>query len=167
MNKQPNIKISLSLSDKVIEVITWVTIIFIWVIILLKYSHLNEIIPTHYNEKGEADRFGSKAVILLLPIIATVLFAGLTLLNKYPHIFNYPTQITEENAKYQYQIATRLVRYLKFIIVILFTYITLHVIQYSNGDTEGLGIWFLPLCLGLIFLPLFYYIALSKKNKNR
>ena len=62
------------------------------------YFELPEIIPTHYNEAGEADSYGDKLNILALPIISTLLFIGLTILNKRPHLFNYPSEITKENA---------------------------------------------------------------------
>lgn len=166
MNKRPIIKIPITLGDKFLEVSAWALIIFTWGSILLKYGDISDTIPIHYNAKGEADSFGSKATLLLLPIISTLLFVGLTFLNKYPHVFNYLSQITAQNAAYQYQMATRLVRYIKLIIVLVFSFITLHVIQYANGEPKGLGNWFLPLCLGLIFVPLFYFIAKSKKKPN-
>ena len=56
----------------------------------------------------------------MLPIISTLLFIGLTTLNKYPYMFNYPSQITKENSVHQYTNATRMMRVLKLVIVLLF-----------------------------------------------
>jgi hypothetical protein len=102
---------------------------------------------------------------LTLPLVATVLFIGLTILNKFPHIFNYPTEITEDNALRQYTNATRLIRYLKVIIVVIFGLIAFETIRHANGQTEGLGIWFLPMTMGLIFIPLIYFLIKSTKTK--
>jgi hypothetical protein len=112
---------------------------------------------------GQADGFGGKGNILTLPFIATTLFAGLTILNKFPHVFNYPINITADNALKQYTNAVRLIRYLKFIIVIIFGLIALQTIRNANGQTSGLGVWFLPLILGLIFIPLIYFVIKSFK----
>ncbi|MFM7765447.1 MAG: DUF1648 domain-containing protein, partial [Sphingomonadales bacterium] len=128
--------------------------------------NLPDTIPTHYNGAGQADGFGGKGYILTLPLIATVLFIGLTILNKFPHIFNYPTNITQDNALRQYTNATRLIRYLKFIIAVIFGLIAFKTIQNANGQADGLGIWFLPLTLGLIFIPLTYYIIKTLKTKQ-
>jgi hypothetical protein len=37
-------------------------------------------------------------IVLALPIVATVLFLGLSILNQYPHVFNYPTEMEEGDA---------------------------------------------------------------------
>jgi len=101
-----------------------------------------------------------------LPLIATVLFVGLTFLNKFPHIFNYPTNITPHNALRQYTNATRMIRYLKLVIVVIFGLIAFKTIQNGNGEANGLGIWVLPLTLGLIFIPLIYFVIKSFKTKQ-
>lgn len=90
----------------------------------------------------------------------------MTILNKFPQVFNYPTKITEDNAFNQYTNATRLIRYLKLIVVLVLGLITFRTIQNANGDSEGLGIWFLPLIIGLIFIPLTYFIFKSLKVKD-
>jgi hypothetical protein len=59
------------------------------------YLELPEIIPIHYNEVEAAVSFGNKSNILALPITSTLLFIGLTILNKRPNVFNYPSEITK------------------------------------------------------------------------
>ena len=89
------------------------------------------------------------------------MFFGLTILNMFPVIFNYPVKITQENALKQYTNATRLIRYLKLVIVLIFGIIAFNMIQNAQGHEEGMGIWVLPLMPGLIFIPLIIYIGLS------
>lgn len=164
MEERPIIKLELTTADKTFEIIGWLLIISLWGLIITKYAHLPETIPTHYNGAGQADGFGGKTTILTLPLIATILFVGMTILNKFPHIFNYPSNITQDNALRQYTNATRMIRYLKLIIVIIFGLIAFKTIQNSNGQANGLGIWFLPMTLGLIFIPLIYFVAKSLKR---
>ena len=165
MNKRIKVKLELSVCDKAFEIAGWVSVFGIWSLVIANYNSLPDIIPIHYNAAGMADGFGRKAAILILPLISTILFVGLTILNKFPHVFNYPTVITEENALRQYTNATRLIRYLKFIIVAIFGFISFKTIQNANGEAEGLGSWFLPLTLGLIFIPLAFFIIKSLKAK--
>jgi len=170
MKERPRIKIELTITDRIFEILAWISILTIWVLTIINYIHLPDTIPVHYNSAGQADGFGGKANILTLPLIATILFVGLTVLNKFPHIFNYPTNITHDKAFGQYTNATRLIRYLKFIIVVIFGIITFSTIENANGKAEGPGIWFLPLTLGLIFIPLIYFIVKSltqPKNDDR
>jgi uncharacterized membrane protein len=163
MNERPKIKLELSTIDKTLEILGWTSILAIWVLTITNYSSLPDTIPIHWNGAGKADGFGGKAYILPLPIISTILFVGMTILNKYPHVFNYPTNITEENALSQYTNATRLIRYLKFIVVVIFGLIILQTISYVNQQTSGLGVWFLPLTMGLFFITVIFFAIRSYK----
>ena len=162
---RPRIRIELTVTDKAIEIIGWFALLAIWVLVISNYSNLPDTIPTHYNGMGNADGFGNKTNILILPLIANILFVGITIINKFPYIFNYPTQITEENALRQYTNATRMLRFMKLILVILFGLITFKTIQGANGQSFGPSVWFLPLTLGLIFIPLSYFITKSFRTK--
>ena len=166
MEGRPKIELELSSTDIVLEVIGWIAVLFIWVLIISSYSHLPDTIPIHFNGSGKPDGFGGKANILALPILATVIFIGLTILNRFPFVFNYPTIITEENAFRQYTNATRLVRYLKLIVVVIFGLIVYKTIQSTQGQSDGLGVWFLPLTLGAVFIPLAYFAIKSFKIKK-
>ncbi|PVW13901.1 DUF1648 domain-containing protein [Marixanthomonas spongiae] len=166
MNGRPKIKIKPTKTDKTLEIIGLFLLVGFWCMTIINYTKLPEVIPTHYNGMGEADGFGGKVNILILPIIATILFIGLTKLNKYPHLFNFPTKITPENALEQYTNATRMMRILKLVIVVIFGLIGFQTIRFANGQINGLGKWFLPMTMGLIFIPLIYFIAKSfKRNK--
>ncbi|UGU16537.1 DUF1648 domain-containing protein [Sinomicrobium kalidii] len=167
MTNRPRIKPNLTTTDKIIEIISWIAVPCIWILTLKNYPDLPESIPIHYNSAGEANGFGGKEHILALPIIATILFIGLATLNKYPHIFNYPVLITQKNALQQYTYATRLLRILNLVIVIIFGLIVYKTIQNVNGNANGLGIWFLPTTLALIFVPIIYYLLKIRKIKNK
>lgn len=164
MHKRPKLKLELSKADKAVEMTGWLFVIAVWVLTITNYGNLPDTIPVHYNGAGVADGFGDKWMILTLPLVATILFIGLTILNGFPHIFNYPTQITADNVQSQYTHATRLIRYLKLIVVVVFGLISYQTIRHANGQTEGLGGWFLPLTMGLIFVPIIYFLIKSSKS---
>lgn len=166
MGERPKLKLELTKIDKIVEIMGWLLICANWALVINTYKSLPNIIPTHYNGAGLADGFGDKSMIFTLPLVATVLFVGLTILNRFPHIFNYPTDISTNNALKQYTNATRLIRYLKVVFVVIFGLISYQTIKHAKGQTEGLGVWFLPLTLGLIFIPIIYFlIKLSRSTK--
>lgn len=166
MDKNPKIELQLNQTDKILEIIGWIAVFGIWVLTVANYLELPEIIPTHYNEAGEADGFGNKSNILALPIISTLLFIGLKILNKRPHVFNYPSEITKENALFQYTNATRMIRFLKIIVMIIFGWIVFKTIQNVNRNEDGLGTWFLPLTMAIIFIPIIYFMMNTSKKKK-
>ena len=166
MDKRPKIELQLNQTDKTLELIGWFAVFGIWVLTVANYSELPDIIPIHYNGTGEANEFGNKSNILSLPIISTLMFIGLTVINKYPHLFNYPSEITKENALHLYTKASRMIRFLKFIIMIIFGLIVFKTIQNANGNANGLGTWFLPLTMGMIFIPIIYFLINTNKKKK-
>ncbi len=163
--ERPKITLIPSTADKLVDLLGWIMLLAIWGLTFNHYSTLPDTIPTHFNGAGEADGFGSKASIIGLPVIATLLFIGLTILNRYPHIFNYPSPVTQDNALRLYTLATRMLRFLKLVLVVVFGGIEFMTIQNATGKAAGLGVWFLPLTLVLVFLPLIYFVIKSvQKN---
>ena len=163
MNNRPKIKLQHTLFDKALEILGWILVFAIWILVITNYITLPDTIPIHYNGVGVADRFGGKENILTLPIVATVLFIGLTMLNQFPHLFNYPTPITEDNALRQYIYATRLLRYLKFIILVIFGAITWQTIS----NVHNIGIWFLPMTVALMLIPFIYFLIKSLNSTKQ
>ena len=164
--ERPKITLIPTTADRLVEVLGWLILLVLWGLTISHFSTLPDTIPTHFNAAGEADGFGSKASIIGLPVIANLLFIGLTVLNRYPHIFNYPSPVTQDNALRLYTLATRMLRYLKLVLVLVFGGIEFMTIQHATGEASGLGVWFLPLTLVLIFIPLIYFVINSLKKSH-
>jgi uncharacterized membrane protein len=140
MSDRPKLKIELTTFDKIMEILGWIFIIAIWSMTIISYNKLPDVIPTHFNLKGEVDGYGEKWMILLLASITTILFLVMSYLNKFPHRFNYLTVITKDNALRQYTIATRVIRFLKLLMVAIFLLTTYQTIKQSNKNTDDLGL---------------------------
>jgi hypothetical protein len=160
---RPVVKLKLRVFDIILEIAGWLLLLAGWLLPLWHYHRLPEQIPIHFNWAGQIDRMGEKWMIWIAPAVATILFLGLTLLNRYPQIFNYPTRITAQNAYRQYALATRLIRYLKTIVVLILGIISLQVITSAEGESFGIVHGFLPLLLLLVFIPTIYFIIKSLK----
>jgi hypothetical protein len=163
--KRPVIKLQLSISDKAIEIVGWIALLAMWIVLISNYTKMSATIPVHYNAIGQADRYGSKENILILPILGTVIFIGLTMLNRFPDIFNYPVEITIDNAQRQYLNATRMMRYLKLMIIVFFELILFIITNHSPGHTGLFGVWFIPMILGLFFMLLLIFVIKSYRAK--
>lgn len=156
--ERPKIKLTLSRSEKVVDVLCWLILLAIWAITLLSYDKLPDVIPTHFNARGEADGFGEKWVVLFEPLLATILVAVLTVLGKNPHVFNYPVAVTPDNAEKLYSQAARILRYVKLAVVVIIGIIIMQTIWYDEVQS-GFGIWFLPLALLLtMVIPIYFAI---------
>src|SRR4051794_11948499 len=166
MEARPRIELIVSKFDKTLELTSKIFLVIIWCSTLYSFLKLPMTIPTHFNAAGRPDNYGNKMTLLILPLLATIIYFGLTQLNKYPHIFNYVTKTTEHNAERQYTIATRLIRFMKLAILLIFSLIILFTYLTTIGVINGLGFWFLPLTEGLLLIPTIIAISKSLKKKN-
>ena len=166
MESRPKIKLTLSPTDKTLELTSKILLVFMWSLTLYVFIKLPTTIPIHFNASGKADNYGNKMTLLILPLIATIIYFAITQLNKKPHILNYMTIITKENAEKEYSSATRILRFLKLVTLLIFSLIVLFTFLTSSAVTNGLGFWFLPMIFGLLLIPTVIIISQSFKKKN-
>ena len=166
--ERPRIKIEKNLVDIATEIIGFLGLILLIGLPLYYFDKLPETIPSHFGTTGQPDGFIGKEIIWKLPIIGIVIYVGLFWLNKYPHIFNYPQQVSKENAERLYTILTRMIRTLNTIISCVLAYITYSTIQIALGSQNGLGVWFTLVFIILIFgtTGYFLYKSMSKKSQT-
>lgn len=163
--ERPRIKIEWDGLDVALEILTGLLVIVFWIVVILKYPDMPDSIPIHQDIGGNIDAYGGKSNIFTLPIVATVLYIGLLILNKFPHAFNYPSRVTEKNAEKMYRSATKLVRFLKLSVVILFFMLGLDTIYDSGEGVSAFGIWMLPITFLLVFMPLIVYLILHYRDR--
>jgi uncharacterized membrane protein len=163
--QQPKIKINLTFFDKTLEVCALLLLIGFWSYTLFHYTNLPDTIPTHFNGTGEVNGYGNKWTILTLPLMTTLLFMFLTIVVNFPHKFNYPFTLTNENAQKSYTLVTRMMRIMKLIIVIVFFSIEYKTIQIAIGNAEDARKWFLLTIFGLVFGWIFYFLISMSKNQ--
>jgi uncharacterized membrane protein len=134
-------------------------------LLIVEYPGLADRVAIHFDARGVPDGWGSKSTMLILPVTTIVLYTGLTVLNKFPFLFNYPFPITKENASKQYQIAKTLIIWLKACCVGMFAYInyvTIDLATSENGSLSSVFIW--AVMLGTMG-PIIIYFILAYKNK--
>lgn len=139
-------------------VVSWILLILHWGFVSVHYWELPSVIPIHFDVNGEADSYGIRAMLWLLPAINTILFTVLTVLSRYPNRLNYPVSLTPSNTPALYRLGTNILQSLQLSITILFSLITWQTARIAMGYSDGLGSWMLPLVLSLIFLPLLVFV---------
>ena len=162
----PDYKVSFHPFELVIEVLALTGIIYITYLMVLKYGMVSDKIPTNYNISGEPDGWGNKSSLLLIYSVGLILYAGLSVLSIYPHLYNYPVKITDKNIRIQYLLGRSLINTLKLSLVSIFLVLIIAGINYNQDkDNLLLGGYFIYLAMGSIFIPILIYFVLSFKNK--
>ncbi|KRE73664.1 DUF1648 domain-containing protein [Paenibacillus sp. Soil750] len=165
MEQRPVIHLARTKVEIILDVISLFVIISMIAYVAYMWQDMPERIPMHFNGKGEIDGWGNKMSLIALPLIGVIIYVGLTLLSKVPHVYNYPSQITPQNARGQYQNARLLINSLKTVIVILFGFIEWSVIQSGKEGNADLNWWVLGLILVMLFGTIIFFIIRSIKLK--
>jgi len=162
---RPRIRPELQRTDRILNILTVILLLVLWIISIYGLLTLPDVIPIHFNLKGEPDSTGQKSTILFLPILGTIIIAGLSYLNKFPHLFNYPSTLNEENASWHYLHATRLIRVMKCSIAIVFILCIFMIIHGAYHKSLPYHGWEIPIIIGIVLLPVIYYLVKAGKHK--
>lgn len=154
MENKIALKLKLKKTDYALEIIG---LVGIFSLIALPIYFFNQLppdhIPKHFNSLGQADLFGSRGLLWLLPIIGVILYTGMTLMNRYSFAFDYPPQsMTHEHAEKMYDIGKRTVRLLKVIIILSLAFLNYKLIAIGMNQTKEIGEFFMPLVLIILFV---------------
>jgi hypothetical protein len=124
---------------------------------------LSEKVPIHRGADGSPDAWGSPSTLLLLPALAVVLYVGLSVLQRFPHFYNYPTSVTRENAAALYRKGRQFVLGAKLFVVALFAFIFYGSVSPALDGGEAMGPWFLPVVLVALFALLGVFIVRMRR----
>jgi uncharacterized membrane protein len=166
MNR-PKIKIEKTVNQKLIEALTFLFILGSIILIGIYYNQLPYKIPIHFNWPSKDNNgFGTKDLLWATPVICGIIAIGIYKLNQYPWIFNFPTEIDEKNAEFNYQQATQMLRILNLLIGVLCLSLTLMSILDGLEIENDLDKYLEPLFpILLIGLPVFYIIKILASKK--
>lgn len=111
-------------------------------------------VPMHFNAAGQIDRWGSQAELLILPVIAWLMYGLLTVVEQFPSAWNTGVKVTEENRERVYALLAHMLSTLKFLMVVLFAWITVWC-----ALARPLPVWFLPVVLIALFGDMIYWLV--------
>jgi len=151
--------------DFFLEIVCLILLLAGWIFVLSIFSKLPAKIPTHFNLHDEIDAYGNRTFIFLFPILSLVFYLGFTFLQKIPHFYNYPVEITEENAFRQYRLSVQFIRIIKLILLIIFSVSVVEIYGISIEKINGFGIFYVLFIFASIFLTVGVYFFRSKAQK--
>lgn len=122
--------------------------------IIWMWGRLPSRIPIHYNGAGDVDGWGSKWSIWFLYIMSLVLYGGVTLVERHPEIWNTGVTVTRKNKDSVYLLIKHLIVTVKASSTLIFSYLSIWTVT-----GKGLGAWFTPVSLIIVFGPMAYYLV--------
>ncbi len=133
------------------ELIAMAGLVFSAAVVADFYSRLPERIATHFNGAGAANGFGARGTLWLLVGIAFLLYLTLSAINFVPRIVNVKRPLAPEQDKALLAESMAMVGWVKAEVCWMFAYLCLAMVRNGMGLQVGLGAWFLPVTLVVVF----------------
>lgn len=155
----------MKLYKKTMNILGWLSLGITFVYIMFQWKSLPDQIPVHYDFYGEADRYGGKASILIMPIVMGIIFLILILVERYPNVWNVPVEVREETKE-------RIYDSMEAVIVTLRCMLMMSALYTTICESEGipLSAWYLPIfltaMLSLIIVDIIYIVIINKKERE-
>lgn len=148
---RPVLHLPKSKIEKIMDIIGIVLFVGAILFLVINWGRIPENVPLHFNGAGEVDRLGSKFELIILPFIGLFIFVLMNLLERAPHMHNYPSRINESNVEQFYLHSRKLLNVIKNLCLIMFAYLTVQIGRISLEEIPSLGIGFLPIILIILF----------------
>lgn len=147
-------KIRLTIVDIIMEVLSFITVVGTTLYLIISWGSLPDTIPMHYNLSGEIDRWGSKGELIFLPVMMWIIYLGITLMQRFPQIWNTGVTVTPENRERVYRTLKYMVESLKLIVVVDFSLLTIF-----SATGRNLPVWFTFVFLGVLAGDLVFWLV--------
>jgi len=141
------------------ELIALAGVVFAGAVVADFYSRLPERIATHFNSAGMANGFGARSTLWLLVGIAVLLYATLSVIHFVPRVVNLKRPLAPERERAVLAESVAMVGWIKAEMCWMFAYICLAMVRNGMGMQEGIGRWFLPATLVVVFGTCAFYLA--------
>lgn len=139
--------------------------VFIITLIYLGFQwvELPEAVPMQFSFSGDVNRYGSPWEMLILPVLGIMLAAGMEIMERKPHLHNYPLRINDDNRAAFYLNSRRMLNFTKNGTLIILSAVIVEILS-SAADGEGVfGFWLIPFILVLAGAPIIY--GLIKRSR--
>jgi uncharacterized membrane protein len=162
---RPKLDIPYTQFELYCEIVAVVVLIGIAFYLAAIWTKLPAQIPGHFNIMGQPDRWDGRNSIFWMLGITAALYVGISVLQRFPHIYNYPFGLTPQNVHRQYQLARQLLVLIKTEIVCSFVFIQWGIMHVARGLSQTMGPWVVPIMIVAILTTIVQYCIRASKSR--
>ncbi len=147
-------KIARSRYDVFVEFICLLCLFGLVLYLMIAWPNIPDEIPGRYNTAGEITRMTNKGSLIVLPVISLIMYAGMSIIERFSQIWNTGITVTEGNKEEVYRTLKNLLGTVKLLIVVNFSYLTV-----CSSRPKPLPVYYTPVFLFLMFAILIFFIV--------
>jgi uncharacterized membrane protein len=160
-----SLKVPFSLMEKITAGISILMVVGLIAATILLFPRMPQQIPTHFDASGQADKFGSKLLLLIVPAMAVVICAYMLSLGFSSKFYN-SARNAPETIRQQFILVRKLVLSMNLVIALLMIYIQSSVFSIAANLIHDLGILPLVIFVIMIFTPLLVFLKKSRALRH-
>ncbi len=142
----------------ILETVSIVALLSLLVFTLLFWPGAPPKTPSHFGWSGLPDAWDAKGMLPTMVYLTVCLFILFSVLSRFPRVINFPVPVTEANSKAQLQLRFSAIIWIKTELVIFTAYIGIQGMRIASGQAEGLGVWFAPVLLLVLFGTMVFFV---------
>ncbi len=146
--------------DVIIDILCLALLVGVFLYLRINWDRFPAQVPAHYGIYGEIDRWGDKTELLTMPIMASLLYIFLRVIEQFPAMWNTGVDVTEENKEIVYRILKNLLQAIKLLIVTVFILIAV-----LASLAIPLPIWFLVAYMALILGTILFFCMQLRRHR--
>jgi len=108
---------------RILTIVGGVILLASTIFVVVNWGQIPDQIPTHFTITGQPDAYGGKPMLIFLVVILWVMFTTLTISVKFPNMWNFPVEVTDQNRDVLFAIARFMMEILKLLTAILMSVI--------------------------------------------
>lgn len=162
---QPRLDLEPSSLQRGLTIVAWLGVGLNVAVIAHYWPLLPEQVPQHFDLQGEVDAWGARWWLLGLPVLSVVLVAGVTVLTRFPHTYNFLWPITERNAARQYELANDLMASIQATTAWIFAMVAWDICRLAVGRPSVVGPFLAPAMVALIFGATGWYFVRAYRER--
>ncbi|MCA6073732.1 hypothetical protein [Fulvivirga sedimenti] len=166
MDSKPKITLRLTQFDWLLETLALTALLICISFTIYIYPSVPQMVSRYIGISGAPVGYYSRNLLWTFPLLSILLYSLVSWVNRRPHLYNYPREITADNAIHFYLLACRWVRLVKLIFMGGFAYTTLLVLRsYSRMEKLPDDYWILA-GAALILAAVIIQILRFRRNKK-
>ena len=145
-------KIPITKAEKFASKFSWCIATALIVYTAIMWQQIPEQVPTHFGFSGQADNWGHKVFVCLLPLIYLGTLGLSLIVRKSPSLINLPFKLEGEAKEKGLELSYQMLAVVNLIIGVLFSYLTYEIIHLEGKSIGSKIIPGFVLALGAVVI---------------
>lgn len=123
-------------------------------------------IPTHFDAAGNANGWGSPRSLLFFLIFSVAMYLLLTVISRFPSLFNYPVKVNETNRAQLEHLAQSLLSWSKAEVLLFFVWMEFAMVQAARYPDRGLKPFPVEIFVVTVFATILGHVVAMYRARN-